>query len=28
MWKGANPWTLFLPSADPIPGMKDAFRVF
>ena len=27
-WKGATPWTLFLPSADPIPGEKDTFRVF
>jgi hypothetical protein len=27
-WKGANPWTLFMPSADPVPGTKDTFRVF
>ena len=27
-YTGANPWTIFLPSADPIPGRKDTFRVW
>ena len=27
-YTGANPWTIFLPSADPLPGQRDSFRVW